>query len=110
MLEAVGVKSVEELFADIPAAVRLKRPLDLPGPLSEMELKAHIQELALHGRDFEESLYFLGAGRSYKCRRSVHGNVLRWRAPGRKRRLQPGKYGLMTSSLMLVPTASNSSA
>ena len=39
MLEAVGVKSVEELFADIPAAVRLKRPLDLPGPLSEMELK-----------------------------------------------------------------------
>lgn len=62
MLEAVGVKSVEELFADIPAAVRLKRPLDLPGPLSEMELKAHIQELALHGRDFEESLYFLGAG------------------------------------------------
>ena len=62
MLEAVGVKSVEELFADIPAAVRLKRPLDLPGPLSEMELKAHIQELALLGRDFEESLYFLGAG------------------------------------------------
>ncbi len=62
MLEAIGVKSAEELFGDIPAAVRLNRPLQLPGPMSEMELKAHVQELALQGRDFEESLYFLGAG------------------------------------------------
>ncbi len=31
MLKTVGVSSVEELFADIPAAVRLKRPLRLPG-------------------------------------------------------------------------------
>ncbi|HWR29901.1 MAG TPA: aminomethyl-transferring glycine dehydrogenase subunit GcvPA [Negativicutes bacterium] len=62
MLEAIGVKSVEELFADIPAEVRMKRPLNLPPALSEMELKSHIQELALQDRDFEESLYFLGAG------------------------------------------------
>ena len=62
MLEAIGVKSVEELFADIPADVRMKRPLNLPPALSEMELKSHIQELALQDRDFEESLYFLGAG------------------------------------------------
>ena len=62
MLEAIGVKSVEELFADIPAEVRMKRPLNLPPALSEMELKSHIQELALLDRDFEESLYFLGAG------------------------------------------------
>jgi glycine dehydrogenase subunit 1 len=62
MLEAIGVKSVEELFADIPAEVRMKRPLNLPPALSEMELKSHIQELALLDRDFEESLCFLGAG------------------------------------------------
>ena len=62
MLEKIGVNSVEELFADIPSAVRMKRPLNLPGPLSEMELKAHMQELSLQERDFEESLYFLGAG------------------------------------------------
>ena len=62
MLEAIGVKSVEELFTDIPPDVRMKRPLNLPPALSEMELMAHIQELALQDRDFEESLYFLGAG------------------------------------------------
>ncbi|MHC1758735.1 MAG: aminomethyl-transferring glycine dehydrogenase subunit GcvPA [Negativicutes bacterium] len=62
MLEAIGVKSVDELFTDIPADVRMKRPLNLPPSLSEMELKSHIQELALQDRDFEESLYFLGAG------------------------------------------------
>ena len=62
MLDVIGVKSVEELFADIPADVRMKRSLNLPPALSEMELKSHIQELALQDRDFEESLYFLGAG------------------------------------------------
>ncbi len=62
MLESIGVKSVEDLFADIPADVRMKRSLNLPKALSEMELKAHMQELSLLDRDFEESLYFLGAG------------------------------------------------
>jgi len=62
MLDAIGVKSVEELFVDIPADVRMKRSLNLPPALSEMDLKSHIQELALQDRDFEESLYFLGAG------------------------------------------------
>ncbi len=62
MLAEIGVKSVEELFADIPDNVRLNRTLKLPPAMSEMELKSHIQELALQDRDFEESLYFLGAG------------------------------------------------
>ena len=62
MLEAIGVKSVEDLFVDIPTDVRMKRPLNLPPALSELELKSHIQELAMLDRDFEESLYFLGAG------------------------------------------------
>lgn len=39
MLRAIGVGSVEELFADIPAAVRLERPLDLPGGKSEQEVR-----------------------------------------------------------------------
>ena len=29
MLAAIGVASVDELFRDVPAAVRLGRPLDL---------------------------------------------------------------------------------
>lgn len=62
MLAAIGVESVDRLFADIPPEVRMKRPLNLPAALSEMELKAHLQELALLDRDFEETLCFLGAG------------------------------------------------
>lgn len=62
MLDVIGAASVEELFDDIPADVRMKRPLRLSPALSEMELASHIQELALLERDFEESLSFLGAG------------------------------------------------
>ena len=62
MLSAIGVPSVEALFGDIPAEVRLKRPLRLPPPLSEMELKELFQTLAMKDRDFEQTLSFVGAG------------------------------------------------
>ena len=35
MLAAIGVDAVEDLFADIPPALRLGRALDLPEGLSE---------------------------------------------------------------------------
>ena len=35
MLEAIGVSSIEELFADLPAGVRLDRELELPPALTE---------------------------------------------------------------------------
>ncbi len=35
MLKTIGVSSVEELFRDIPAGVRLRRELDLEPALSE---------------------------------------------------------------------------
>ena len=45
MLRDIGVSSIEELFADIPESIRLKRDLDLPEALSEMELVRHLKEL-----------------------------------------------------------------
>ena len=33
MLAAIGATSVEELYADIPESLRLRRPLDLPAAL-----------------------------------------------------------------------------
>ena len=38
MLARVGVADLEQLFSEVPASVRLKRPLDLPEPISETEL------------------------------------------------------------------------
>jgi glycine cleavage system P protein (glycine dehydrogenase) subunit 1 len=63
MLAAVGVGSVEELFRDIPQAVRLQRALDLEPALSEQEVFAHLAELAARNVPAGgQELSFLGAG------------------------------------------------
>ena len=45
MLEVIGADSVEELFRYIPSKLHLNRPLDLPTPLAEPTLVAHLEEL-----------------------------------------------------------------
>jgi glycine dehydrogenase subunit 1 len=62
MLAAVGVSSVDELFEQIPEAVRLGRELDLPPALGEAELARHIEELASLNVHMGAELSFLGAG------------------------------------------------
>lgn len=62
MLKAIGVGSIEDLFADIPSQVRLNRPLDIPAALSEFELRKHLQELSKKNGDLNEYVSFLGAG------------------------------------------------
>src|SRR5690349_24076436 len=68
MLDAIGARSIDELFASIPEALRLKRPLDLPGPLSEAELIQYFRERAAENSVGYTS--FLGAG-VYNHLRSV---------------------------------------
>jgi glycine cleavage system P protein (glycine dehydrogenase) subunit 1 len=62
MLETIGVSSVEELFADLPAGVRLGRVLDLPPALTEQELTAYFEALAAENAHVGTELSFLGAG------------------------------------------------
>jgi glycine dehydrogenase subunit 1 len=62
MLAAIGVSSVDELFADVPAGVRLGRDLDFERPLSEQELSRHLEELAARNVDTTRQISFLGAG------------------------------------------------
>ncbi|HEY2881544.1 MAG TPA: aminomethyl-transferring glycine dehydrogenase subunit GcvPA [Pirellulales bacterium] len=62
MLEAIGVKSIDELFAQIPAEFRLNRPLNIPPVLSEMELAAHVGELAARNVACGQKACFLGGG------------------------------------------------
>jgi glycine dehydrogenase subunit 1 len=62
MLEAIGVGSLEDLFAEIPEGVRLKRPLDLPDGRSEQEVYEELAALAARNRHCEEEVSFLGAG------------------------------------------------
>jgi glycine dehydrogenase subunit 1 len=60
MLTAIGVSSVEELFADIPEGVRFGRELDVPPALTEAELSRHLEELA--AKNVLDPVSFLGAG------------------------------------------------
>jgi glycine dehydrogenase subunit 1 len=62
MLEEIGVASVEELFADIPAALRLDRPLALGDGLSEQEVFATLGALAAKNVSADDEVSFLGAG------------------------------------------------
>ncbi len=62
MLERIGVASVEELFANIPPELRLKRPLAIPPALSEMELQRHISQLATRNQSASDAICFLGGG------------------------------------------------
>ncbi len=62
MLATIGVASMEDLFADIPAAVRLTRELDLPAGMAEQEVYEHLAALAARNRHADEEISFLGAG------------------------------------------------
>jgi glycine cleavage system P protein (glycine dehydrogenase) subunit 1 len=62
MLAAIGVSSVDELFEQIPAGVRLGGELEVPPALSEVELVAHMSELAARNAHSGVELSFLGAG------------------------------------------------
>jgi glycine dehydrogenase subunit 1 len=68
MLAAIGVDSVEELFQTIPEKFRLREPLPLPGPLSEMEIIQYFKDRA--AENAVDYTSFLGAG-VYQHLRSV---------------------------------------
>ncbi len=62
MLAEIGVSSVEELFRDIPQGVRFRGRLELEPPLSELELVAHLEQLAARNVHTGAETSFLGAG------------------------------------------------
>jgi glycine dehydrogenase subunit 1 len=64
MLEALGLGGVEELFRDVPEGRRFPR-LDLPAPLSELELMRELSVMSARNAAGPGSLSFLGAG-SYR--------------------------------------------
>lgn len=62
MLDTIGVSSVEDLFAKIPPELRLKRPLNIPAAMPEMELQAHILRLLAKNEAASDAVCFLGGG------------------------------------------------
>jgi glycine dehydrogenase subunit 1 len=62
MLAAIGVGSIEELFAEIPQGVRLGSPLELPDGMSEQEVADELTALAHRNRSCDDEVSFVGAG------------------------------------------------
>ncbi len=62
MLARIGVRSVDELFGDIPEDARLARPLRVTDGMTEIELAAHLESLAARNRHGGQVVSFLGAG------------------------------------------------
>ncbi len=62
MLDVIGVASVEDLLARVPAKARLARPLDVGAALAETDLVRHLRELAAANADADSHVCFLGAG------------------------------------------------
>jgi glycine dehydrogenase subunit 1 len=62
MLAASGHARLEDLFAAIPAALRLARALKVPEAKSEQEVLEHLAALAARNENAQAGPWFLGAG------------------------------------------------
>jgi glycine dehydrogenase subunit 1 len=60
MLAAIGVKTIDDLFAAVPAAVR--QAPDLPPPMSEIEIRRFVGGMAAKNANARDTAFFLGAG------------------------------------------------
>jgi glycine dehydrogenase subunit 1 len=76
MLAAIGVPSVDDLFADVPAHVRFP-DLNLPPALSEMEARRELENLAKDNFTAADGPCFLGAGAYHHYVPAVVDAVLR---------------------------------
>ncbi|GAB4520288.1 MAG: aminomethyl-transferring glycine dehydrogenase subunit GcvPA [Anaerolineae bacterium] len=75
MLAAIGVNTMEDLFEAIPASHRFPR-LDLPEPMSEMEVMAEMQALAEANEHAGDYALFRGAGAYHHFVPSVVNHML----------------------------------
>ncbi len=62
MLEAIGVESIDDLFADIPESVRFKGKYNIKAQKPETELFRELSQLAAKNKDVKTNVSFLGAG------------------------------------------------
>jgi glycine dehydrogenase subunit 1 len=62
MLDVIGVETLDDLFKDIPGTLLLDRALDIGKPMSELEVRGVLKELAGMNNSAETHINFLGAG------------------------------------------------
>ncbi len=62
MLGAIGVKTLDDLFAPIPASLQFKGEMNIPHRMDQMTLGKHLTRLSAKNLHADEAPCFLGAG------------------------------------------------
>ena len=62
MLKKIGVERFQDLLRDIPEEMLYRGALDLPEPMSELEVRDHLADLAKRNAHNEDYICFLGGG------------------------------------------------
>jgi glycine dehydrogenase subunit 1 len=62
MLDAMGLKTIDDLFTPIPEPLRFKGELDIPSRMDQITLTRHFTKLARKNVNADEHACFLGAG------------------------------------------------
>ncbi len=62
MMQQIGIKTIDELYSDIPPKLRLKRKLNLPKAMSEQQVREHVETLLSKNKNTRNMSTFLGAG------------------------------------------------
>ena len=86
MLERIGVKSVDDLYSDVPGEVIFRGEYALPEGMSEIELREYFKGLADKNRTLT---VFAGRGAYDHYAPSVIPHPLRKRAAGEEKVLGP---------------------
>jgi len=74
MMGLIGIRAIDELFADIPDKYRLKGLLDLPQALSEQEVSTLMQDIG--SRNVIPPITLMGAGAYHHYIPAVVGHVI----------------------------------
>ena len=64
MLSSLGLSSIDQLYSDVPPEIQLKRPLNIPDGLSEIELEKLVRKKLSKNKTAPDYLCFLGGGAS----------------------------------------------
>jgi glycine dehydrogenase subunit 1 len=62
MLSSIGLGSIEDLFTDIPKETKLKKKLEIPGPMGQMEIERKVEDALDSDKVHPSSPCFLGGG------------------------------------------------
>lgn len=73
MLERIGVKSLDELYSDVPESLRLKKPYNLPSSQSEKEIRDFFDALGSQNRQLK---CFAGSGHYDHYAPAVVGSLI----------------------------------